>query len=294
MNEIWKTCKLNENYEISNLGNIKNIKRNKLLKPTIVKSNGYKSVKLRINNKSKRICVHRLVLLTFKPNEYFENAVVNHKDCNKLNNTLENLEWCSQKENNIHAHKMNRYPKINKNGTANPNSKLTNIDIINIRKLYNEGTSQTKLSERYNLTISNINLIVNNKTWTHLPWEPKPIKENLIKKNEVKIKKQKTCNSKVRPLKEQLIKDMENLPYTEIGKKYGVSDNAVRKWAKSYGLETKKKRIIINKPESKPSKYHSEKEKREIKNKKSREKYSNMSIEDRKIQRKYNYEKYGC
>jgi hypothetical protein len=99
MAEYYKTVTGFPNYKISNYGNIKNEK--KILKQTIIQG-GYSSIKL--NNeteKNKKKLIHVLVAQTFIPNP--ENKpTVNHKDHNKLNNTLDNLEWATSREQNIH------------------------------------------------------------------------------------------------------------------------------------------------------------------------------------------------
>lgn len=65
---------------------------------------GYKSVCLEMNKCEKHIKIHRLVAMTFIPNDDPENKLcVNHIDGDKMNNTVENLEWLSYRDNNIHA-----------------------------------------------------------------------------------------------------------------------------------------------------------------------------------------------
>lgn len=66
------------------------------------KINGYKQVKISTNNVKKSVLVHRLVAETFLP-KVEGKEYINHKDGNKLNNTLCNLEWCTMKENKKHA-----------------------------------------------------------------------------------------------------------------------------------------------------------------------------------------------
>ena len=99
MEEIWRPINNFPNYNVSNLGNIKNIITNKPLK--ILCKEGYGSVSLKHNELKKTLKVHRLVALAFIENS--ENkSDVNHKDKNKLNNHVSNLEWMTRKENNIH------------------------------------------------------------------------------------------------------------------------------------------------------------------------------------------------
>lgn len=112
MKEIWKDIPEYEGlYQASNLGNIrvlnrvvnsgiKNnntvIRKGKLLKQRI--NQGYYEVALSKNNKKKFLKVHRLIAITFIPNlNNFPS--INHKNENKLNNNVNNLEWCSVKYN---------------------------------------------------------------------------------------------------------------------------------------------------------------------------------------------------
>ena len=97
--ELWQKIKNFEIYEISNFGNIRNILTNKMLKPSI--KAGYYNVSLTHNKIRKGLKIHRLVALAFIENP--ENKTdVNHKDKNKLNNHITNLEWNTRKENNLH------------------------------------------------------------------------------------------------------------------------------------------------------------------------------------------------
>lgn len=101
--EIWKDCKGYEGlYQVSNLGRVWNVKLQRYLKGSYDKD-GYIRVHLTAKNgKTKSEKIHRLVALAFldNPNNY---PVVNHKDENKQNNRVENLEWCSTKYNNIYS-----------------------------------------------------------------------------------------------------------------------------------------------------------------------------------------------
>jgi len=91
------------NYKIDKRGQIIN-KQNKLLRYHI--NSGYCSVKIETDNNVSIYCqVHRLVALTFLKNpDNFE--IVNHKDENKLNNNIENLEWCTVTYNNAYSHNI--------------------------------------------------------------------------------------------------------------------------------------------------------------------------------------------
>ncbi len=94
------------NYEISNFGNVKNIKKNKLM-TLYPKSNGYIVVKLSRDNKSFQCKVHRLVAIAFIDN-LSNLPMVNHKDENKTNNHYSNLEWCDSLYNNTYGTRCQR------------------------------------------------------------------------------------------------------------------------------------------------------------------------------------------
>ncbi len=101
-NEIWVKIKKFEGlYLASNTGLIKSlINKGRLLKPGL--SRGYKTVVLYKNKKSRTYLVHRLIAESFILNP--ENKrTVNHKDGDKLNNNLSNLEWATHKENVTHS-----------------------------------------------------------------------------------------------------------------------------------------------------------------------------------------------
>lgn len=104
MEEIWKDIQGYEGYyQISNFGNVKNTKTNKILTGD-TNSTGYRRVIL-YNPVKKRFFIHRLVALHFC-NGYSDDLVVNHIDGNKLNNHYKNLEWVTKSENDKHAFKL--------------------------------------------------------------------------------------------------------------------------------------------------------------------------------------------
>lgn len=94
---------------------------------------GYLKIILYKNGKQKNYLVHRLVALTFIPNPD-NKSEVNHIDGNKKNNKIENLEWVTSSENQIHSF-TNNLQKVSK-GEAHWNSKLTKEDVLYIRNNY--------------------------------------------------------------------------------------------------------------------------------------------------------------
>lgn len=93
-------------YEVSDIGNVRNVRRNKLLRLTKT-NNGYIQVSLFKNGIKTGLKVHRLVAQAFLPNP--DNLpMINHKDENKTNNRVENLEWCTAKYNNNYGSRKDK------------------------------------------------------------------------------------------------------------------------------------------------------------------------------------------
>ena len=120
-NEIWKDIPDYEGlYQASNYGRIKslyNYKRDgtNILKPRLKR--GYYQLGLRKNKQRKWIALHRLIAITFIPNP--DNLpCINHKDENKLNNSIDNLEWCTVRYNNCYGTRLKKVANTNKTKRA--------------------------------------------------------------------------------------------------------------------------------------------------------------------------------
>ena len=139
----WKDIKGYEGlYQVNKIGEIYSLISNKTLKPFYRGSrpdNKYLVVDLNKDARRKTVSVHRIVAEAFIPNP---NSLpcVNHKDGNKDNNCVDNLEWCTHSENNYHACRTGL--KNIPSGTANKNSKLTYEDVASIKKCLILGDSK--------------------------------------------------------------------------------------------------------------------------------------------------------
>lgn len=128
---------------------------------------GYLRVRLTIENgKRRNFPVHRLVLGMFNPVDDMMNLQVNHKDGNKHNNKLDNLEWCTPQENITHAVVTGlRFDK----GENNNSHKLSTDDVYKIKDLYNSGDyTERKIASIYGVHEDTIGKIIQGRTWTHL------------------------------------------------------------------------------------------------------------------------------
>ena len=148
-NEIWKPIyikNMKTNYEVSNHGRIKN-KKGKIIKFQLNK-HGYLRVQLVINDKRYRRSVHRLVAKAFIENK-LNKPEVNHKDGNKLNNNVYNLEWVTRSENMKHAYENNLH-KI-QSGEESSNSKYSKEFVDSICLLLEKGLSPKEILKELNL-----------------------------------------------------------------------------------------------------------------------------------------------
>ena len=114
--EIWKDIKNYEGYyQVSNFGNIRSLhKRNKYNLMKLPIKRGYYQIGLRKDGTRKFCQVHRLVAQAFIDNP-LNLPQVNHKDENKLNNIVDNLEWCTVSYNNCYGTRLERVSNSCKN-----------------------------------------------------------------------------------------------------------------------------------------------------------------------------------
>lgn len=157
----WADLPSNTDYMISNCGDVMSKKTNKLLTPQKDKK-GYLRISIGYNPRvTKKI--HRLVAIAFirNPNNLPQ---VNHKDTNKSNNYVLNLEWCDNQTNITHA-KNNGLLK-SPTGSDHYRAILSEKDVLDIRSKVT--TKRSDLAEQYGVSIATIKDIRLRRSWTHI------------------------------------------------------------------------------------------------------------------------------
>ena len=129
---------------------------------------GYKKVRLSNGDGSRKVfSVHRLILETFDPNPHSSELQVNHKDGDKINNRLSNLQWATCKENINHAYNLGLYHNVGDNN--NGDHKLCTSQVLEIIDLLlaHELTIQ-QIANKFQVSKYAIECIKYKKTWKHL------------------------------------------------------------------------------------------------------------------------------
>lgn len=162
--ETWKLLpETAGKYEVSTHGRVRSLARGnpRILKTTLIA--GYPSVTIYYEEGRKSMAVHQLMGDVFLERNYWmgTDREVNHKDGNKQNNNIDNLEIVTHKENSQHAHR---------NGLASTPiiSKLSEEQVRDIHRRIQAGVVQRRLAEEYNVSPSLITQIKQGDCWPHI------------------------------------------------------------------------------------------------------------------------------
>lgn len=164
-NENGEVKRISSFVKNSTNGGIREIGKSNLKPKT--KKNGYQEVSLSLPNGQKSFYVHRLIAFAFLgeiPNGYN----VNHKDGNKSNNSIQNLEIVTYSQNSKHSyHILNNKIKV-QSGENHPNAKLKSCQVLEIREFYKiNGLNMTK-NKYVNIPYSTLRKIIKRNTWKHI------------------------------------------------------------------------------------------------------------------------------
>ena len=161
MRETWRKTQY-RHYEVSNFGRVRSHHRKEVyIMHQRTSKIGYKYVWITENGREYNRTVHRLVAKAFINNP-FNKPQVNHKDLDKTNNCVENLEWVTASENNIHAIENG---KELPSGEQHWNS-ILNWDLVReIRQMYAGGIKISEISSITGIHRRTISDVVNFATW---------------------------------------------------------------------------------------------------------------------------------
>lgn len=199
-----------KNYYITKEGKVySNFGKSKRELKTQISEHGYERIRIR----KKTYSIHRLVAKYFLNND--ENLPqVNHIDGNKLNNNVENIEWCNNSHNQKHAWDNNLQPRLR----SVKNRVLTIEQAKEIRKIYyEEKTSQRKLAQRYSVSKTTIADLLSGKYYNHEKDNEPLVKNKILPKltmEQAIIIRERFKN--------------ENISFNKLGKEYDVNHKTIQ------------------------------------------------------------------
>lgn len=158
--EEWRPTRESDLYEVSTMGRLRSLKSGKMI-GSYVNKQGYSVCSISVNGKTKGFRIHRLVASAFIP-KIKGKHLVNHINSIRHDNRLENLEWCTNRENCLHGINLKKTL-----GTPYHSSKLTEEMVEEILKI-GKTAARIKIAEKFNVNPSNITLILNGETWRHV------------------------------------------------------------------------------------------------------------------------------
>lgn len=168
--EAWKQLVAFPVYEVSDAGRVRRIwKKGPVLLSPCVQNNGYMKITLRRNSaEQKTALVHRLVAAAFI-GEAGAGMQVNHKNGDKTDNRLANLEYITPAGNHAHGVEVLGHAPLHPGtGSGHHQAKLREADVLEIRRLYACGAHPKDIAKRFHIVRTSVYPIVNRKTWRHI------------------------------------------------------------------------------------------------------------------------------
>lgn len=170
--EEWRPVVGHEEwYAVSNWGRVKRIKASRrayagrLLSHNTLTKHGYAEILICKNGQQERAKIHRLVAFAFIGNPPGAHYEINHKDGNKANNHVSNLEWVTRQENSQHAVRLGLANRAH--GSKHPYVKLTEEEVLKIRAARNV-VRQKDLAVQYNVGQPQISRIHRKASWKYV------------------------------------------------------------------------------------------------------------------------------
>ena len=180
MKEVWKDIPdYDGRYQVSNIGRVRSLDkevinsgRRLFCKGRVLSSSKHNMGYLRVSlpfiirqKKRKSFFIHRLVLMAFKGMPTKKRYDCNHINGIKADNRIENLEWCSRKENIRHSFRIG----LSKQGEDHHRSKLKEKDVVEIKELLrNKKLKQIEIARKFNVSDVAISMIKSKRNWSHI------------------------------------------------------------------------------------------------------------------------------
>lgn len=165
MKEEWKVVSDFPNYEVSNLGNVRNRKTG-VTRKLVTHPLGYTQLTLRKDGKQHCAKVHRLVAMAFIGHAPKHLPEINHINGDKSDNRANNLEWSNRSLNVKHAWGHGLIPSIK--GSRNPGATIDEQTAIRIIELRRDGIKGVAIAEMFHVSPSLVYKIANGRAWAHL------------------------------------------------------------------------------------------------------------------------------
>lgn len=222
--ENYKTIPFEDNYEVSDWGNVRNI-NTKHVKSLRYDKYGYLRVTLYPSGTT--YAVHRLVGRVWLSKTYEDGLQIDHLNAKRDDNTLTNLEWVTPK---VNCERVMFRPSVK--GSSNPMSKLTEKLAYDIKYDFTGTTKQT--AQKYNCTVGMVEAIRRREDWCHVV---DVTLEELFLSGDLVYPRGITANL-TEDNKKLLIEDLLSELYTtkELVGKYSCSKSAVCRWRRKLGL----------------------------------------------------------
>lgn len=212
----WKQYR-NTPYEVSDQGEVR---RDGRVLACHVNQGGYRQLSLSVNTVRTTALVHRMVAETFIPNPAGK-PQVNHIDGDKLNNDVSNLEWCTAGENIRHA--LETGLRVMPAGEDASNARLTADQVLEIRRRYADGSTQSDLSAEFGVGQPSIHRIVSGKEWMSVGG---PITDGSERRS-------RGSNHHRATVTEDQVREIRSLHGTmkrkELAERFGITECAVKK-----------------------------------------------------------------
>lgn len=171
MTEVWKEIP-GTLYSVSNEGRVASRKGGRwkkggwrVLRPGLM-SVGYLSVNLCVGEKPRTFTIHRLVAEAFLGSPPSPLHQINHIDGVKVNNRIENLEWCTPRENSQHTYDVLGRKALR--GEASGRAKVTEVEVREMRVRHAAGEIFRVLASDYGLSQASVRLIIRGRNWAWL------------------------------------------------------------------------------------------------------------------------------